>query len=237
MNEFFERVVLVTGPAGNLGSAVVERFVQENARMILIDHHPDRLFSLYPHLAKKSDQVLIPGVDLSDSHLVEGAVQQGINTLGRIDCLIHTAGGFQMGQQVHEISQQSWDHMINLNLVTLLNIARAVIPHMIKHMQGKIVTIGARPALAGKARMGAYSVAKAGVVRLTEAMSAELKTKGINVNCVIPGTIDTPQNRQAMPDADRSGWVSPQSLAEVIYYLCSENAIDIHGASIPVYGA
>ena len=85
--------------------------------------------------------------------------------------------------------------------------------------------------------MGPYSVSKAGVLRLTETMSAEYKSQGINVNCVIPGTIDTPQNRQAMPDADTAKWVKPESLAEVIYFLCSNKARDIHGAAIPVYGA
>jgi NAD(P)-dependent dehydrogenase (short-subunit alcohol dehydrogenase family) len=108
---------------------------------------------------------------------------------------------------------------------------------MIKEQNGKVVTIGARPALVGKARMGAYSATKAGLLRLTESLSLEYKKSGINVNCILPGTIDTPQNRQAMPDADSSNWVSPESLADVIYFLCSPAARDIHGAAIPVYGA
>jgi NAD(P)-dependent dehydrogenase (short-subunit alcohol dehydrogenase family) len=205
--------------------------------MLLIDHHPDRLSSLYPRIVDNPEHLLIPGVDLRDHLQVDSAVQLGIKTLGRIDCLIHTAGGFQMGEQVHEISSESWDHLMNLNLKTLLNTSRSVIPHMLNQKHGKIITVGARPALAGKAQMGAYSVAKAGVVRLTETMAAELKTQGINVNCILPGTIDTPQNRQAMPKADQSRWVTPESLAEVIYFLCSQGAKDIHGALIPVYGA
>ena len=142
-----------------------------------------------------------------------------------------------MGEKVQEISPQSWDFLMDLNLKTTLNITNAIVPQMIKQGSGKIITVGARPSLAGKAGMGAYSVAKAGVLRLTESLSAELKSSGINVNCVIPGTIDTPQNRKSMPDADRSGWVSPESLANVIYFLASDEAKDIHGASIPVYGA
>jgi len=142
-----------------------------------------------------------------------------------------------MGERVHEISSQSWDHLIDLNLKTLLNVSHAVIPQMLDQKHGKIITIGARPSLEGKAQMGAYSVAKAGVARLTESMAAELKSQGINVNCILPGTIDTPQNRQEMPNADRTRWVTPDSLAEVIYFLCSQAAKDIHGALIPVYGA
>ena len=236
-SEFSNKVILITGPAGNLGSSVVQKYQADGARMLLVDHHPDRLSSLYPQLAENPDHLLITGVDLRDHLQVDSAIQLGIKTLGQIDCLIHTAGGFQMGEQVHKISPDSWDHLMELNLKTLLNISRSVVPHMLDQKHGKVITIGARPALAGKAQMGAYSVAKAGVVRLTETMAAELKTQGINVNCILPGTIDTPQNRQAMPKADQSRWVTPESLAEVVYFLCSQGAKDIHGALIPVYGA
>ena len=236
-NEFSNQVILVTGPAGNLGSALVQKFQAAGARLLLIDRDPDRLNILYPHLAEDPEHLLIPGVDLRDHLQVRSAVDHAIKLMGRIDCLIHTAGGFQMGEPVHEISPESWDHLMSLNLKTLLNISRAVIPQMQNQKSGKVITIGARPSLSGKALMGAYSVAKAGVVRLTESMSAELKTHGINVNCILPGTIDTPQNRQAMPNANQSRWVTPQSLTEVIYFLCSKGAKDIHGALIPVYGA
>jgi NAD(P)-dependent dehydrogenase (short-subunit alcohol dehydrogenase family) len=169
--------------------------------------------------------------------VVQGAVDNAVDQFGKIDCLVHTVGGFIMGETVAELSDQTWQKMIDLNLTTLLNIARSVIPHMIQAKSGKIVTIGARPSLAGKARMSAYSAAKGAVLRLTESMSAELKSSGINANCLIPGTIDTPENRQTMPDADTSRWVSPASLAEVIHFLCSPAADDIHGSAIPVYGA
>jgi NAD(P)-dependent dehydrogenase (short-subunit alcohol dehydrogenase family) len=230
------QVVLVTGPAGNLGGAVVQQFLSDNPQFFLLDRHPDRLLSLYPDLASSPDHLLIPNLDLLDRREVELAVDQGIKTLGRIDCLVHTAGGFQMGQTVQEIADDSWEFLMDLNVKSTLNITRAVIPHMIEMQSGKIITIGAKPALQGKARMGAYSAAKAAVLRLTETMAAELKGHGINANCVIPGTIDTPQNRLDMPNADISRWVSPESLAGVIRFLCSSAAKDIHGAAIPVYG-
>ena len=226
------QVVLVTGPTGNLGGAVVQKFLPDNPRFFMIDRHPDRLLANYPNLA----YLLIPNVDLTDRIAVEDVVHQGIETLGRIDYLIHTVGGFQMGETVAEISDDSWEFLMKLNVNTTLNITRAVIPNMIDRKFGKIITIGARPALQGKAKMGAYSAAKTAVLRLTEAMSAELKGQGINVNCIIPGTIDTPQNRKAMPNADTSRWVSLESLAGVIRFLCSPAAGDIHGAAIPVYG-
>lgn len=232
-----QQVVLVTGPAGNLGSAVINRFLLDQPHLILLDRHPDRLLTLYPDLASSSDHKLITGVDLTDREAVQRAVDEGAKTFGGIDCLIHTAGGFEMGEMVAEISADSWDFLMDLNVKTTLNIFHAVVPYLVDQKAGKVVTIGARPALQGKARMGAYSAAKAAVLRLTETISGELKGQGINVNCLIPGTIDTPQNRQAMPAADTTHWVSPDSVADVIHFLCSSAARDIHGAAIPVYGA
>jgi NAD(P)-dependent dehydrogenase (short-subunit alcohol dehydrogenase family) len=107
---------------------------------------------------------------------------------------------------------------------------------MIAAGRGKIVNIGAVAALAGKANMGAYSASKSAVIRLTESMSAELRDKGINVNCVLPSIIDTPQNRADMPKADPLRWVGPDALAEVILFLASDAARAIHGAAIPVTG-
>lgn len=234
MNE--RRVLLVTGPMGNLGSAVVQAFLPENPHFILLDRHPNRLLDRYPELAASADHLLIPGVDLTDRAAVESAVDQAAGTFARIDCLIHTAGGFRMGETVAEITNRSWELMMDLNAKTTLNITGAVAPHLIENQAGKIITIGARPAQGGKARLGAYSASKAAVLRLTESLAAELGGQGINVNCVIPGTIDTPQNRQAMPESDFSRWVSPESLAGVIRFLCSSAARDIHGAAIPVYG-
>ena len=94
----------------------------------------------------------------------------------------------------------------------------------------------ARPGIEGQVGMSAYSASKSAVMRLTESMAAELKTYGINVNCIIPGTIDTKQNREAMPEADFSTWVAPESLADVILFLSSDAARDIHGVALPIYG-
>ena len=231
-----DQVVLITGPAGNLGQAVARKFIQNRARLFLIDRYPSRIQDLFPDLNNSPDHLLVPGVDLLHKEDVIRAVDLGLNTLGRIDCLIHTAGGFQMGERTSEITMDSFDFLVDLNVKSTLNITGAVIPAMVERNYGKIVTIGARPAFQGKARMGAYSASKAAVLRITETMSAELKSQGINANCLIPGTIDTPQNRKALPDADTSRWVSPDSLADVIHFLCSFGARDIHGAAIPVYG-
>ena len=114
--------------------------------------------------------------------------------------------------------------------------SRAVIPHMLAQGYGKIVNVAARAALEGKAKMAPYVVSKSAVIRLTESMAAELRDAGINVNCILPGTIDTPQNRRDMPNADHSRWVPPGALADVILFLACDAARAIHGAAVPVYG-
>lgn len=215
-----KKVILVTGPAGNLGSAVVERFLNESVSLVLVDHHPDRIRERYQDLVKSDDHLLLTNIDLTDAATVQKAVNRALDTFGRIDCLVHTIGGFQMGEQVHQITQESWEHMMDINVKTLLNITRFVIPAMIDQNNGIIITIGAIPSLKGKRNMGSYSAAKAAVLRLTESIAAEGKSRGIIARCIIPGTIDTAVNRQAMPNADTSKWVKPESIADIIFTTC-----------------
>ncbi len=150
--------------------------------------------------------------------------------------MINTAGGFRAGSPVHETSLDTWEFMISLNAKTAFIASRAVVPQMILQRSGAIINIGARPGLKGVANAAAYGASKSAVIRLTESLSAELKRKGINVNCVLPGTIDTPENRNAMPDGKFERWVKPEAVADVILFLASDLARAIHGAAIPVYG-
>jgi len=155
---------------------------------------------------------------------------------GRIDVLVNTVGGYAAGDAVHQTDYEQFDFMINLNLKTAVLACQAVIPIMVEKKGGKIINIGSRAGLKGGANSAAYSASKAAVIRLTESISAEVRAEGINVNCVLPGIIDTPQNREAMPKANFSHWVTPQSIARVILFLASDDAKDIHGVSVPVYG-
>lgn len=236
MFDFSDHVVVVTGAAGNLGRAVSEAFLAAEARLALVDRHPDRLKTLYPELARSNDHLLITGIDLTHAESVDSMVAVAVEYFGRIDVLANIAGGYRAGTPVHETSPDAWDFMFNLNARTAFLASRAVVPHMLRQGSGKIIHVAARGALAGGRNAAAYSAAKAAVVRLTESMAAELKSQGINVNCVLPGTIDTPQNREAMPKADPSKWVQPEAIADVVLFLASDAARAVHGAAIPVYG-
>jgi len=236
MFEFADRVVMITGAAGNLGSAVARTFEMAGATLVLIDRAADRLPRLFPEMVYSADHFLAISVDLMKPDVVEATVEETVKRFGRIDVLVNVAGGFRAGTAVHETPFETWDFMLDLNARSVLIMARTVIPHMLEQGRGKVVNVAARAALQGSAKMAAYSASKSAVVRLTESMAAELKRQGINVNCVLPGTIDTPDNREAMPNADHSRWVAPEAIADVIVFLASDAGRAVHGAAIPVYG-
>ena len=236
MPDFKDRVVVVSGAAGNLGAVVSHAFVSSGAKTGLLDRRPGRLQEVCGHLANDPNHLLIGTVDMTDPDSVESSIQQVINKHGRVDVLVNAIGGYQGGTPIHETSPDSWDFMFNLNARSVFLSCRAAVPHMLTQGSGKIVNIGARPGVRGAANSGAYSGAKSAVIRLTESLSEELKDQGINVNCVLPGHLDTPENREQIPDADYSRWVSPSAVADVILFLASDEASAIHGSSIPVYG-
>jgi NAD(P)-dependent dehydrogenase (short-subunit alcohol dehydrogenase family) len=236
MFDFTGRVVLVTGAAGNLGRTVARSFYLGGARTVLADRDSSRLQQEFPDLKGSRDHLLVEGVDLTAPGSLDGIVAQAVGLFGRVDVLVNAVGGFRAGAPVHETPLETWDMLLDLNLRTSLVAARAVIPVMIRQQYGKIVTVAARAAGAGAANMAAYSAAKAAVVRLTESMAAELKGSGINVNCVLPGTLDTEQNRHERPGANHSTWVAPEAVADVILFLASDAARAVVGASVPVFG-
>lgn len=236
MYDLSGKVVVITGAAGNLGQAVASACARAGARRVLADRAADRLPRLYPHEQSATDCLLVTGVDLAETADAERLIEAALRHFGRIDVLVNTVGGYTGGRAVHEDELASWEAMFRINLYTTLNACRAALPTLLAQRSGSIVNVAARAALAGAPGLAAYCAAKSAVVRLTESLAAELKEHGIRVNCVLPGTIDTPQNRAAMPNADFSRWVSPQAIAEVILFLASAAAGAVTGAAVPVYG-
>jgi NAD(P)-dependent dehydrogenase (short-subunit alcohol dehydrogenase family) len=232
--DYSNRVVVITGAAGNLGSAVARAFKTTGAKLVLVDHVAGRLEETLPDLASSPDCFFTPPTDITDPGAVGGMIEATQRHFGRIDILINIAGGFRAGRPLHKTSLSDWDLMINLNARSVFITCQAVIPQMLSQGYGVIINIASRAALSGEAFQSAYSASKAAVVRLTESMAGELKEAGINVNCVMPGIIDTPQNRAAMPSADFSKWVAPEAVADVILFLSSDGARALNGASLPV---
>lgn len=225
--EFQGRTVMVTGAAGALGRTVVEAFAAAGAAMIVVDVAADRLAQAFGTAHRQV------AVDVTDAAAVGAAIGP---LAADVEVLCNIAGGFAMGPAVHETPPALWEDMLGRNAVSVLNMARAVVPAMQARRRGRIVNVAAMGALRAAPAMGAYAVAKSAVLRLTEAMAAELRDGGINVNCVMPSIIDTPANRADMPGADPGRWVAREALADVILFLASDRARAIHGAAIPVVG-
>lgn len=235
MDEFANQCILITGAGGNLGGATARAFAARGANLALTDRHRE---SLEPLEAELGDGVNCATfvADVLDSNAVQTMVAGVIERFGAIDVLANIAGGFTMGPTIQETPDRDWDFMLDLNTRSVFHCARAVLPGMVARQSGRIINVAARAARQGVAGMGPYCVSKAAVITLTETLSAENRNVGINVNCILPGTIDTPQNRAAMPKADPTSWVPPEALADVVLFLSSQASRAISGAAIPVFG-
>lgn len=236
MDDFTGRVILITGAAGNLGNAAARAFQKEGAKTVLIGHSTEKLIGAFYDLSSSPDHLLIGGVDLTDASTTEKVVDEAYRYFHRVDVLFNAVGTFSDGKPIHEEELDTWEYLLKINFYTTLYMCRAVVPYVMRQGGGKIINTASRSALIGKARSAAYSVSKSAVLRLTESLAEELRTSNINVNCIIPGTIDTPKNREAMPDADYSKWVKPSAIADVVLFLASESSRAVTGATIPVYG-
>lgn len=236
MFDFTNQVVLITGATGALGHVVARQFQAAGARLALTSGSAETLQQLFADLVLDPQHLVSGAVDVTNPASVEALVQQVIDQFGRVDVLVNTVGGYRAGTPVHQTPVEAWDFMMNLNARSVFVMCRAVVPVMLEQGGGKIVNVAGRAGLSGFAEAAGYCASKSAVIRLTETLSAELRELGVNVNCVLPSTIDTPANRSARPQADFSKWVAPEAIGEVIMFLCSPAARAIHGAAIPVYG-
>ena len=220
--------MLITGASGGLGRSVTEVFLSTGARVVAAALD-------FPETSAKPPCTQVVA-DLTTTQGVSDMLAAGLEPSGKIDALVHLTGGFAGGAPVHETDEATWDHMMNLNLKAAFLVTRAVLRPMIDAGYGRIVAVGARAGVAPIAGLSAYNVSKAGLHMLIRTIALEGKGHGITANAVMPSIIDTPANRKAMPKADFSKWVAPESIARQILWLCSEEASDVSGALLPVYG-
>ena len=235
MYDLTDRVVVITGAPGNLGRASVAAFVQAGARLALVHHSVERLREAFSDLPEGRN-LLVGGVDQTRPQTVNDAVAQVVDAFGRIDVLFNTVGGFAGGRDLVEEEWQSWEELWVVNVQTTFHACRAVAPVMIEGGRGRIINPASPHGWRAPRGVAAYGAAKAAVLRLTESLASELGGRGINVNAVVPGTLDTPANRAAMPDADPARWVSPRAVADVAVFLASDAARAVQAAAIPVTG-
>jgi NAD(P)-dependent dehydrogenase (short-subunit alcohol dehydrogenase family) len=223
--------ILITGAAGNLGKIVTAKFLTAGYRVVAIVSPQTSLSSLPKDIAGYH-------ADLSDEASANEIVNKIIQEHGTIDAALLLAGGFAMGNILHTHLSHS-DDMIALNFNTAYNIARPLFTQMSTQPNGgRIILIGARPALEhrGGKDMIAYALSKSLIFKLAELLNAEGKDKNITASVIVPGTIDTPANREAMPKADRSTWVTSEELAEAMLYLISDNSRALRETVLKFYG-
>lgn len=223
------RIALVTGANGGLGTHVTKALLEAEYAVVGLAPKIDVTDFDHPHFT-----ALPATLDSLDA--AKEAVETVIAHFGKIDVLAHLVGGFAGGQSVAETDDSTFQRMFDMNLNSAFHILRAVLPHMRAAKSGGIVAIGSRAAEDPGANVGAYSASKAALVSLIRTVAIENKDAGITANVILPGTMDTPANRAAMPGADTSQWVQPASVASLIVWLAGEAGKDVTGTAIPVYG-
>ena len=230
------RNVLITGGTGILGSAVTKAYLAQGDTVAVTYLFEDEVARFKQHNPKLSEDVAFLFANVTVEAEVQKTITEFISKFGSLDVLINIVGGFVGGIPTAELEQEQWDFMMDLNLKSVFLCCKTAIPHMTAQSYGKIVNVSARAGLKGEAGLSAYCVSKGGVRTLTESLAAEVMDSGVNVNAIMPSIMDTPMNREAMPDEDHDRWVATADVAKVISFLTSDDAAIINGAAIPVYG-
>jgi NAD(P)-dependent dehydrogenase (short-subunit alcohol dehydrogenase family) len=234
--EVAHRIAIVTGGTGALGRAVTLDLLAAGALVAVTYIAEEEWTALRASATGSGESLYGANVDLTDSAAVSAFVGDVAARWGRTDFLVAIAGGFAAGKSF-EADDKTWDHMFELNLRSLVNCARAVVPRMVEQNFGRIVTISSGAILrGGGAGIAPYAIAKGAVRQFSEILADEVKAYDIHVHCLMPGTMDTPANRRSMPNADFSKWVKTEDVARVIRFLLSNDARAVRSVVVPALG-
>jgi NAD(P)-dependent dehydrogenase (short-subunit alcohol dehydrogenase family) len=230
------KVVVVAGGTGGLGNAVSRALLEEDAKVVVTYRKEEEFARLKQAAGAKAATLEGAVVDVTEERATCEFVGGVLSRHGRVDALVNTVGGYAGGVKLWELETKVFDAMLALNLRSGYALARAVLPAMLKQRYGSIVNVAAKAAFDHGAGASAYAASKAAAVAMMDSLAAEVKGTGVRVNSILPSIIDTAANRQAMPDANFAAWPKPEDIAQVILFLCSDRAVVIQGAAIPVYG-
>jgi NAD(P)-dependent dehydrogenase (short-subunit alcohol dehydrogenase family) len=230
------KIILVAGGTGGLGKAISLAFLNSGAHVAVTYLRKEELAALQAGAGERSAYLSGYLVDVTEDGPVRAAVEGIVASHGRIDVLVNAVGGYAGGVQLWETDPKVFSQMLDLNLRSGYLLARNVVPLMLKQGGGAIVNIAAKAAFDHAAGASAYAASKAAAVAMMDSLAEDLKGTNVRVNSILPSIIDTSANRRAMPNADFSKWPKPEEIAQVILFVCGEEARLIHGASIPVYG-
>jgi NAD(P)-dependent dehydrogenase (short-subunit alcohol dehydrogenase family) len=223
------KIVLITGANGGLGSYVTRAFLDAGATVIGNSRSIQEQEFNHPEFRA------LPG-EISSADSARALVDGVLSRFRKLDVLVHTVGGFAGGQSIVDTDVATFQQMLDANLHPVFYMLRAAIPPLRKSGDGRLIAIGSRAAVDPGPHVAAYSASKAAMVSLVATAALENKDAGLRSNVILPGTIDTPANRKAMPKADTSKWVQPAAIASLILWLAGDAGKDVNGAAIPVYG-
>lgn len=229
---FSNKVVLITGGTGALGRTLVKKFIDSGAITIssfLNEKEAEKLKTANP-------EVEMIELDIGKEEQILKMIPILVERFGTINILVNVVGGYLGGKSITELSGTDWDTMMNLNLKSAFLISKHVIPIMKSGNGGNVVHISSRTGLKSEGYDSAYAASKAALIRFVESAAQEFKEHNININCILPTTIDTDANRKAMPKADFTKWLLAEDLANVVLFLCSPSSGVINGSAIPTYG-
>jgi len=223
-------VAMITGGTGALGSVLVQEFRRAGYQLAVPVRSPHHTSTASVH------EGFTATADLSREDEVRGFVTEVLRRYGRVDVLIHAAGGFSGGQVLEETSPAEWERMLQINLRTAFLAIRAVLPAMRRQAKGRIICLGALAGMKPAPRYAAYGVSKRALIALVEATAEEVKGAGITCNALAPGTILTQANLAAMPGADTRAWVRPEDIAALCLFLATDSAATLNGSVIRLPG-
>lgn len=223
------RAVLITGAKGGLGTFVTQAFLNNGDMVGGVSR------SMKAQDFSEPERFEAIAVELSTAEAAIGAVDRVVNRFGRLDVVVHVMGGWEGGAAVADTDEAVLERMLAVNLRSTFHLLRAAIPALRAAGGGRIIGVGSKNAVEPGAMSGAYSASKAAMLSLLRTVAAEEEKHGIRANVVLPGTMDTPANRAAMPKADFAEWTPPADVASLILWLASPAAQSVNGAAIPVY--
>jgi NAD(P)-dependent dehydrogenase (short-subunit alcohol dehydrogenase family) len=227
--ELDNRIVLVSGASGNLGTEVTKAFLSAGATV-------GGVARAWKGRGSRHERFVPVEADLSSASGVSLAVESVLSIGRRLDAVVHLMGGFAGGTPLQETDDEVWDRMMTLNARPAFLLFKKALPPMLRAGNGRLIAIGSRAGEQPSPTFTAYSASKAALHALVRSIAAETRNSGVTANIILPSTIDTPENRAAMPEQDPSRWVRPESIAGLVRWLASDASADVNGALIPIYG-
>ena len=231
---FSDKVVLIAGATGSLGRVLTRAFLAEGAHVIAMARGASSIEPFELAAGQQRESLDFAAADFTRPADAVRAVSSAVSRHARLDAVVNAMGGWGGGVRLADEPEDLLERMLSLNLRAGYVLARATIPALMRGGDGAFVEVASRAAVGPQPKQASYAASKAAALSLFLSLAEEVKRDGVRVNVVLPGTMDTEANRAAMPNADRSGWVSPEEVARVILFLCSADARAVHGAAISV---